>query len=291
VFKNLIGGFMENIDIDFGQTVSSGAVSMLVAGAILVLSVLIVAIIITAKRWKGRVIPLLLGLLSYVIFGFMFSQMFMSIIRLIPSVDMSFTYNSSSYIVVYNIVFAVGLAIARWFTVKLMADKYNRAGDVILAGTGIALGDAVMMYGLSVLSYYVYAQAISASGLQKVVEDMLSSGLSAEEVMTEYTANMAQLFNAPEPLWFIMGLATVLDIVLNIILCIVVYGSVKKQINYMLPYYAIIIQFVSNILFQVYNAYSLANIIILFTIKLVVVIGTILYTKQFIMKEIKYSDD
>jgi len=282
---------MENIDIDFGQTVSSGAVSMLVAGAILVLSVLIVAIIITAKRWKGRAIPLLLGLLSYVIFGFMFSQMFMSIIRLIPSVDMSFTYNSSSYIVVYNIVFAVGLAIARWFTVKLMADKYNRAGDVILAGTGIALGDAVMMYGLSVLSYYVYAQAISASGLQKVVEDMLSSGLSAEEVMTEYTANMAQLFNAPEPLWFIMGLATVLDIVLNIILCIVVYGSVKKQINYMLPYYAIIIQFVSNILFQVYNAYSLANIIILFTIKLVVVIGTILYTKQFIMKEIKYSDD
>lgn len=282
---------MENIDIDFGQTVSSGAVSMLVAGAILVLSVLIVAIIITAKRWKGRAIPLLLGLLSYVIFGFMFSQMFMSIIRLIPSVDMSFTYNSSSYIVVYNIVFAVGLAIARWFTVKLMADKYNRAGDVILAGTGIALGDAVMMYGLSVLSYYVYAQAISASGLQKVVEDMLSSGLSAEEVMTEYTANMAQLFNAPEPLWFIMGLATVLDIVLNIILCIVAYGSVKKQINYMLPYYAILIQFVSNILFQVYNAYSLANIIILFTIKLVVVIGTILYTKQFIMKEIKYSDD
>ena len=282
---------MENIDIDFGQTVSSGAVSMLVVGAILVLSVLIVAIIITAKRWKGRVIPLLLGILSYVIFGFMFSQMFMSIIRLIPSVDMSFTYNSSSYIVVYNIVFAVGLAIARWFTVKLMADKYNRAGDVILAGTGIALGDTVMMYGLSVLSYYVYAQAISASGLQKVVEDMLSSGLSAEEVMTEYTANMAQLFNAPEPLWFIMGLATVLDIVLNIILCIVVYGSVKKQINYMLPYYAIIIQFVSNILFQVYNPYSLANIIILFTIKLVVVIGTILYTKQFIMKEIKYSDD
>ena len=282
---------MENIDIDFGQTVSSGAVSMLIAGAILVLSVLIVAIIITAKRWKGRVIPLLLGILSYVIFGFMFSQMFMSIIRLIPSVDMSFTYNSSSYIVVYNIVFAVGLAIARWFTVKLMADKYNRAGDVILAGTGIALGDTVMMYGLSVLSYYVYAQAISASGLQKVVEDMLSSGLSAEEVMTEYTANMAQLFNAPEPLWFIMGLATVLDIVLNIILCIVVYGSVKKQINYMLTYYAIIIQFVSNILFQVYNAYSLSNIIILFTIKLVVVIGTILYTKQFIMKEIKYSDD
>ena len=282
---------MENIDIDFGQTVSSGAVSMLVAGAILVLSVLIVAIIITAKRWKGRVIPLLLGILSYVIFGFMFSQMFMSIIRLIPSVDMSFTYNSSSYIVVYNIVFAVGLAIARWFTVKLMADKYNRAGDVILAGTGIALGDTVMMYGLSVLSYYVYAQAISSSGLQKVVEDMLSSGLSAEEVMTEYTANMAQLFNAPESLWFIMGLAMVLDIALNIILCIVAYGSVKKQINYMLPYYAIIIQFVSNILFQVYNPYSLANIIILFTIKLVVVIGTILYTKQFIMKEIKYSDD
>ncbi len=282
---------MENIDIDFSQTVSSGAVSMIVAGAILVLSVLIIAIIITAKRWKGRFIPLVIGLLSYVVFGFMFTQMFLSIIRLIPSVDIAFTYNSSSYIVVYNIVFAAGLAIARWFTVKLMADKYNREGDVILAGTGIAMGDAVMMYGLSALSYYVYAQAISSSGLQKVIEDMLSSGLSADDVMTEYTSNMAQLFNAPEILWILMGLATVLDIALNIILCMVVYATVKKQINYMFAWYAIIIQFVADILFQVYNPYSTANIVILFAVKLIVVIGAILYVKQFIMKEIKYSDD
>ena len=89
---------MENID--FSQTVNQGTVSMMMAGVILVLSVLIVLIIITAKRWKGRVIPMLLGLLAYVVFGFMFSQMFMSVIRLIPSVDQAFTYNSSSYIAV-----------------------------------------------------------------------------------------------------------------------------------------------------------------------------------------------
>ena len=90
---------MENID--FSQTVNQGTVSMMMAGVILVLSVLIVLIIITAKRWKGRVIPMLLGLLAYVVFGFMFSQMFMSVIRLIPSVDQAFTYNSSSYIVIF----------------------------------------------------------------------------------------------------------------------------------------------------------------------------------------------
>lgn len=282
---------MENIDIDFSQTVSQGTVSMMMAGVILVLSVLIVLIIITAKRWKGRVIPMLLGLLAYVVFGFMFSQMFMSVIRLIPSVDQAFTYNSSSYIVIFNIVFAVGLGIARWFATKLMLGKYDREGDVILAGTGIALGDAVVMYGLSLLSFYVYAQAISSSGLEKVIEDMLASGISSENIMTEYTSNLSQLFNSPEILWLLMGLSAVLDIVLNVMLFIMMYGVAKKQVNYMFAYYGMIVQFVSIILFQLYNPFSLVNIIVLFTIKLAVVAGVVFFIKQFVMKEITYSND
>lgn len=282
---------MENIDINFDQTISASTVNMIAAGAILVLSVLIVLTIVTIKRWHGRFIPMMLGLLGYVVFGFMFSQMFMSIIRLVPNIDQTFTYNTTSYIVIYNIVLAAGFGIARWFATKLMVGRFDREGDVILAGTGLAIGDAVVMYGLSILSFYVYAQAISSRGLEQAIQDMLSSGISAENIMTEYTSNISQLFSSPDVLWVLMGLSAVLDILLNVLLFMVVYGVMKKQVNYMYAYYAIIVQFASNILFQLYNAFSLTSILTLFGIKFVVVIGASLFIKQFILKEITYSND
>ena len=127
---------MENLNINYDKTVSNATVSMISAGAILVISVLIVLLVLVIKRWKGRFIPLALGVLSYVVFGFMFSQLLMSVLSLIPNVDQSFTYNTNAYVVIYNILLAAGFGIARWFTAKMMTDRYNRTGDVLMAGTG-----------------------------------------------------------------------------------------------------------------------------------------------------------
>ena len=44
-------------------------------------------------------------------------------------------------------------------------------------------------------------------------------------------------------------------------------------------------------MFQLYNAFSLTNIIVLIIVNLVIVGGIALFIKQFIMKEIKYSND
>ena len=282
---------MENLNINYDKTVSNATVSMISAGAILVISVLIVLLVLVIKRWKGRFIPLALGVLSYVVFGFMFSQLLMSVLSLIPNVDQSFTYNTNAYVVIYNILLAAGFGIARWFTAKMMTDRYNRTGDVLMAGTGLAIGDTVITYALSMFTFFVYAQAISANGLEKFISDMFNSGMAESDVITLYTSNVSQLIDSPAILWFLMAVSEVLDIALNIMLFMVVYGVVKKQVNYMYAYYAIIAQFVSNIMFQLYNAFSLTNIIVLFIVKLVIVGGIALFIKQFIMKEIKYSND
>lgn len=282
---------MENLNINYDKTVSNATVSMISAGAILVISVLIVLLVLVIKRWKGRFIPLALGVLSYVVFGFMFSQLLMSVLSLIPNVDQSFTYNTNAYVVIYNILLAAGFGIARWFTAKMMTDRYNRTGDVLMAGTGLAIGDTVITYALSMFTFFVYAQAISANGLEKFISDMFNSGMAESDVITLYTSNVSQLIDSPAILWFLMAVSAVLDFALNIMLFMVVYGVVKKQVNYMYAYYAIIAQFVSNIMFQLYNAFSLTNIIVLFIVKLVIVGGIALFIKQFIMKEIKYSND
>lgn len=282
---------MENLNINYDKTVSNATVNMISAGAILVISVLIVLLVLVIKRWKGRFIPLALGVLSYVVFGFMFSQLLMSVLSLIPNVDQSFTYNTNAYVVIYNILLAAGFGIARWFTAKMMTDRYNRTGDVLMAGTGLAIGDTVITYALSMFTFFVYAQAISANGLEKFISDMFNSGMAESDVITLYTSNVSQLIDSPAILWVLMAVSAVLDIALNIMLFMVVYGVVKKQVNYMYAYYAIIAQFVSNIMFQLYNAFSLTNIIVLFIVKLVIVGGIALFIKQFIMKEIKYSND
>ena len=282
---------MENLNINYDKTVSNATVNMISAGAILVISVLIVLLVLVIKRWKGRFIPLALGVLSYVVFGFMFSQLLMSVLSLIPNVDQSFTYNTNAYVVIYNILLAAGFGIARWFTAKMMTDRYNRTGDVLMAGTGLAIGDTVITYALSMFTFFVYAQAISANGLEKFISDMFNSGMAESDVITLYTSNVSQLIDSPAILWFLMAVSAVRDIALNRMLFMVVYGVVKKQVNYMYAYYAIIAQFVSNIMFQLYNAFSLTNIIVLFIVKLVIVGGIALFIKQFIMKEIKYSND
>ncbi len=282
---------MENLNINYDQTVSNATVSMITAGAILVVSVLIVLLVLVIKRWKGRFIPLALGLLSYAVFGFMFSQFLMSVLSLIPTVDQTFNYNTNAYAVMYNILLAAGFGIARWFTAKMMTDRYNRSGDVLMAGAGLAVGDIVITYALTMFTFFVYAQAISANGLEKFITDMSQSGMTESDVVTLYTTNISQLIDSPAILWLLMGVSAVLDIALNVLLFMVVYGVVKKQVNYMYAYYAMIAQFVSNIMFQLYDAFSLTNIIVLFTIKLVIVAGIVFFIKQFVMKEIKYSDD
>lgn len=280
-----------NLDINFDRVLPSGTVNMILAGAILVLSVLIVLTIVIFKRWKGRFLPLAAGLLSYAVFVFMFSEMFMSIIRLVPAVDQSFAYNPSSYVMVYNLAFIAGLGIARWFLVKLIFGRYDREGDIYIAGVGMAIGNGIMGYGLSILSSYVYAQAITSNGLEEALNGLVEGGYSADQVVEQYNAFIDPLFTAPEVLWLILGVSAVLDIVVNILLVIVVYGVAKKQVNYMFAWYGMVVQFVTNILFQVYNPASLTNILILFTAKLVIVAALGFFVQRFVMKEISYSND
>ena len=61
---------MENLNINYDKTVSNATVSMISAGAILVISVLIVLLVLVIKRWKGRFIPFVCCIWVYVFTAF-----------------------------------------------------------------------------------------------------------------------------------------------------------------------------------------------------------------------------
>ncbi|MGN0316470.1 MAG: hypothetical protein ACI4E1_00870 [Lachnospira sp.] len=282
---------MEELGIDLEQTLKSGTAGMIAAGGILVISVLIVMIIIISKRWRGRILPLLIGLFGYSVFGFIFSNLVISLLTMLPGVGTSFEYNESSYILVYNLLIAVGFALARAFVAKLISARYDRAGDIYLAGTGIALGESIVMYGLSAMYTYIYASVIEHTGLETVISDMVENGLSTEEILTEYNSYISQLFEAPQVLWLLLGIATVLDIVLNVALMVVAFGVQKKQVQGMWICYGALIQFVAIMSFQMYNASSLTSIIVCFTVKLLVVAISTFFIMNYVARNITFNKE
>ena len=72
-----------------------------------------------------------------------------------------------------------------------------------MAGTGLAIGDTVITYALSMFTFFVNAQAISANGLEKFISDMFNSGMAESDVITLYTSNVSQLIDSPAILWFL----------------------------------------------------------------------------------------
>ena len=119
---------MENFDMT--QTLPSGLSPMITAGGIILLSVFIVFIIVAIKRWHGRWMPVLLGVVAYLIFTFVFTNMFLSVLTLAPGIDNVFSNNPVTYTIVYYIIATVGFTIARLIVGYMLKDRFEREGDV-----------------------------------------------------------------------------------------------------------------------------------------------------------------
>ena len=83
---------MEQYGINLDAGIPAGAESMLSAGGILMLSAFIVLIIVVIKRWNGRFINVVAGIFAYSIFVFIFANLCMSVLSLIPSIDQIYDY-------------------------------------------------------------------------------------------------------------------------------------------------------------------------------------------------------
>lgn len=273
---------MENFD--FGQTLPSGVSSMLSAGGILLLSAVIVMVVVIMKRWKGRIMPGILGVVAYLIFVFVFTNLLTSALTLVPGVDNVFYNNPATYNIVYGITAAVGFTIARVITAYMLKDRFERQGDVYIAGIGLSLGDSIL-YGITVISYMTWCTAINSGEIGLLIADY-----TAEEAATTLET-VSSLFTSPSLLWLLLGVNCVLDMVMNIALINMVFGAVKGNVSKW--WYGItgVIQFFSTISFQLYDAESIVSILVCFAIKLIIFAATMYYTFKTAGKEIAYSDD
>lgn len=274
---------MENIDLS--QTVGTGISTMLTAGGILLLSAFIVMIVVIIKRWHGRFVPMLLGILTYAILVFIFTNLIMSALILIPTFDSAFTNNPTVYSIMYTLISAIGFTIARLVLANMMRERYERQGDVMLGGIGLGIGDA-LLFGSSIMMYVVYATAINGMGLEGVLAEM-----TAEEAPSIYQQYIEPLFSTPAPVWLIYGIGAVLDVVLCILIMMVVYGAVTGKIPGVWIFVSGIVQFVVAIPLQIADMSDLTNVLIMFLIKLVLFAAAAWYVNKVLASQITYSED
>ncbi len=254
-------------DFDMTQTLPSGLSPMITAGGILLLSVFIVFIIVTIKRWHGRFMPILLGAVAYLIFTFVFTNMLISLLMLAPGIDNVFTNNPMTYTIVYYIVATVGFTIARLIVGYMLKDRFEREGDIYMAGIGLGIGDS-FLYGLTSITYLTWCTAINSAGMESTLNDALSG--ASQETIDQTLEMVSTLVTTPPVLWLLLGISCALDVVLGIVIMNVIFGAVKNDLPKWVIGLTMGAHFINALAFQLYDSQSLTSILIFFGIKLIV---------------------
>lgn len=273
---------MENID--YTQALPDGLSTMITAGGILLLSAIIVMTIVIAKRWKGRFIPMLLGIVAYIIFGFICTNLITSVIALIPGTDAVFTNSPNTYKIVYYITATIAFTVARIVCSYMYVERYERQGDIYLGGIGLGLGDCAL-YGITSIINLTWVTAISSTGLESVFADF-----APDQVASTYES-ISNLFTAPTFLWLLLAISCIYDIVLNIALMNVVYGAVKGQIAKYWIGVSAAFHFVTVISFQFYEETAPSSVALWFCVKTVIFVAVVYYVFNNVSKEISYKND
>lgn len=271
-------------DIDFSLQLPDGVEGMITAGGILLLSVFIVMFIIVKRRWKGRILPFFMGLVTYLIFVFICVNLITSALALIPSVDAAFSYNQTAYMIVYYLLAAVAFLIGRTVLVNMLTERYERRGDVYMAGLGLGIGDSIL-YGVTAVSYYVWCIGIRSEGLEAAF-----AGLSNEEIISTYES-ISTLFTSPIILWLLLGLSCTMDMLIEFALVNTAFGQVKGNLPGYWSALSVGIYFLNAISFQLYDNTSVTSIAIWFAVKLVIFAVSMYYAFLVAGKQVKYEED
>jgi len=269
--------------IDWNQTLPSGTEFMLQAGGFFAVSVFVVLFIIIKKRWKGKVMPFFLGLTVFA-FVRVFVMLVESALALIPSIDLAFSYNPTALTIIDCLLSATGYVAGRIVLCKVLTERYETKGDIYLGGLGLGFGDA-LLYGFTVISYFVWCIAINSDGLQAAL-----SGVAEEELMGTYQS-IADLFIAPVLLWLFMGVSAVMDMIIQMILMNISYGIEKKSLPSLFHSIGFVINFIMILIFQLYDVNSMTNIAVLFAVKLILFAVAVYYLYFVVSKNIQYEEE
>ena len=258
---------IENIDMT--RKVADSVVTYLGAGGILIVSAIFVLLFIFIKRYKSSIMPLFMGILAYVVFGFLGYTILTSAIVSIPGIRAVYENNATTVVIMFTIILVLLYTVARIITMHVLKDKLKTPGDVFTAGLGLGLCEAVL-YGFTILALTTWCAGINSQGLQAIFEGFSQEQVSEQYIIETYS-QISGLFESPSELWLLLGISYVMDIIVNVGLMMIHNGVLSEKLPKMWYGIAIIMNFITVLPFKIYDGTSASNIWTMFGIKVIAV--------------------
>lgn len=209
---------------DLTQSVPEASIAFVTLSIIAAVTVIVLLLIRFMNKNGGHFLPFILGLVSYMFFGYVIYGMLATLLNMIPGMtQFSLDYPVQRLIMVM-LLSAFLCVFGRFFSLKLLASRYDEPGDMLTFSTGFALGNAGSNLIYWLMTMTVMMTINQSGGLIGVFTDY-----SAEEMLV-VAKNYEALFTTPKESWMYQGLFVVIMIAFNVYSTILLYGVSKKQL-------------------------------------------------------------
>ena len=211
--------------VDMTQTVPGSTASLINAGGMVILSVFLVLLFVIFVRYKSKIMPLIMGVLGYVIFIFMGSNL---AIGILPEFARPNGKAGGIEICVTALIMTAFYTFARICIANILKGRYEGPGDIFIAGLGLGVGDGAIYGVTTIMTMSVLATSINQTGLEEL---LLNTGLSAADSTDLYVSTISPLINVPPVVWLLMGISLSMDMLMNIGLMMINCGVTQGKLD------------------------------------------------------------
>lgn len=232
--------------MDYNVTFPEQSISFLNAGGIIMISVIIVIGFILLMRYSAKLMPGFTGLLVYLVLVVAGVEIVTYIFAAVPGLN-SFLFGSSlMFCITRAVIFALLIHASRWIVIKFSDRNQDLAlGDALMGGLGIAIGQAIIS-GVDLIYLSTLGTTINTYGMESLLE-----GMSAEEI-ADIMESVNMTVSVPSAYYLCKGLNCALDIVFQVIVCLLLYAILKKG----LPVFWHGVIIISNIVLQAMSLFA-----------------------------------
>lgn len=262
--------------IDVTKTLPSGVSGYLTGGGIIMVSAVFIVLFLNIKRNQGKLAPVFIGALGYVVFGFLGYNAIASLIMSIsPTLKEAYEYGEAPAMIVLSLITAGMFSLGRMAVVKMMShNDYRGIGSYYNAGLGISIGN-IVFYGISIISMMVWTMGIEEQGLE-----MLFGAMNSEQEVIDTFESIQPLFNNEAPVWFFLALNYCMDILLYASLTWLTGCACEGKLPKIWYLYGFLMNFVAILPFDLYKGTTTTGYIVPFVVKAVILIAVIIVVNK-----------
>lgn len=213
------------------NSVSTTAILAMVFTAALTILGPVAALIIWKIKTKAKLIPALVGALTFVVFALLLEQIFHYIFLVVDSpVSRAIQSNTWLYGVYGGMMAGMFEETGRFFAFTVILKKWKEKKTAITYGIGHGGVESILVVGLAYISNLAYTFMINSGGMDALMQTLPQESKDAVTSLTQ------TLITTPAPTYLAGGIERFSAVILHIGLSVLVfYAARQKGKRYFFP--------------------------------------------------------